>query len=781
MTNRIAIVGIGAALGGTDSLESFEQKLYDGDFSEKSISYENDTRSAPDFPGTLNRVIGAALKDAAAGATGQKPDEARLPDGAFLPDGNFLIVAGAAALPPGENGFKAYTRESRLIAALDTASHLLVEKKAAAVPVAAIGLAGAGAVVLKLYNRAMQDQDRIYAVIDSMASGPFTESPEVSDISYLEICGQNLKNLFLDAAAVADMFAKGKQTLSCALGSTEHISPNGASPNNNVGLMAGIIKTTLCLYHRYIPAFPQWNPPQDLARWETSPFYVPTVSRPWFSDGQDTRRKAALLLKTETKTGCLVLAEGGSRPPVVGTYLSNAKPFCLPVAGDTRADLADKLGQVGALLEREADLPGFCRKHYLEFARHKNAPYALMLVAGTTDELAKEANFVRQAIPGAFDNKTDIRTPRGSYFNARPLGPKGKVAFVYPGVGSAYVGLGQDLFHMFPGIYAQLGKLVADVGRVLKAKSLYPRTISVYSENQLKTLERVLRQDIMAVSECGIALSVIYTMILAGYFRLIPDMALGYSMGEASMMASLRVWQNPGQLSARLKENSAFKSDLHGELTAVRKSWGLESPGGEKQEQIWESYTLFANRDIVQAEVNRTDRVYLTLINTDSEVVIAGAPEACVRVAEKIGCTYFPLHLDLAIHSEPAYRAYDHLVDLYTLPVEKNSPIKFYSSSCYLPVPLRSKAVAHSIAKAFCDPVDFPKLVNKTWADGARIYIEAGPRQTCSLWINEILAGKEFAAVPLNIKGAGDQHSLARALAQLVGHRAEIDLGCLFE
>jgi len=97
-----------------------------------------------------------------------------------------------------------------------------------------------------------------------------------------------------------------------------------------------------------------------------------------------------------------------------------------------------------------------------------------------------------------------------------------------------------------------------------------------------------------------------------------------------------------------------------------------------------------------------------------------------------------------------------------------------------MPVPLRSKAVAHSTAKAFCDPVDFPKLINKTWEDGARIYIETGPRQTCSLWISEILKEKESVAVPLNIKGTGDQPALTRALAQLVGHRVKVDLACLF-
>ncbi len=90
---------------------------------------------------------------------------------------------------------------------------------------------------------------------------------------------------------------------------------------------------------------------------------------------------------------------------------------------------------------------------------------------------------------------------------------------------------------------------------------------------------------------------------------MIPDMAMGYSMGEASMMASLMVWQNPGQLSRKLRENPAFTSGLTGELTAVRKAWGMEFSDKGDGERFWESYTLIADRDIVQKEVDESKRV----------------------------------------------------------------------------------------------------------------------------------------------------------------------------
>ncbi len=769
MQKSIAIVGIATTFGRTDSLACFERRLYEGDFPATEHALEpGGKRSAEERQAAIESITAAATENA-----GLNPAQAKSAQA-------FTVVAADAGFDLTDNEPAGFATETRLIAALATARQLLADKKAAAVQVAAMGRAGSGAVVLKSFDRAARDQDRIYAVIDTLGPGTVLSADAASTAGYLEICGQNIEALFKGATPLGSSFSNAPQKRACALGRSDYISPDGVGTRHNASLMAGLIKTALGLYHHYIPACPAWTAPANRDLWKESPFYVPNSSRYWFRDKDRAARKAAIVLLSETAGGHLLLSESTSRPPAVGSYLPCAGPFCLPLTGNSPADLTTRLEQVELQLAQKANLPGFCKEQYREFSRNEHAPYALMLVAGTTDAMAREARFIRKMLPGSFDKLADIKTPRGSYFSARPLGSKGKVAFVYPGIGSAYVGLGQDLFHMFPTLAGQLGQLVPDVGQVLKARSLYPRTIAPLSKEQLKTLERRLRNDIMAVSECGIAFSVLYTMIMAGYFKLIPDMALGYSMGEASMMASLGVWENPGRLSRRLRENSAFRKDLHAELSAVRSSWGLEAPAAGEPDKIWESYTLFADRAVVQAEVEQADRVYLTLINTDNEVVIAGDPAACEQIAIKLGCTYFPLHLDLAIHSEPASRVYPDLVELYRLPVVKNSPIKFYSSSCYLPVPLRSKAVAHTIAKAFCDPVDFPRLVRKTWDDGARIYIETGPRQTCSLWINEILKDKPFAAVPLNIKGAGDKPALARAMAQLVGQRVKIDLGCLF-
>jgi acyl transferase domain-containing protein len=77
--------------------------------------------------------------------------------------------------------------------------------------------------------------------------------------------------------------------------------------------------------------------------------------------------------------------------------------------------------------------------------------------------------------------------------------------------------------------------------------------------------------------------------------------------------------------------------------------------------------------------------------------------------------------------------------------------------------------------------VDFPRLIEQVYHDGARIFIEVGSRKFCSNLIEKILKGKDHAVMATNIKGTQDQAAIARVLAKLVSHRVHVDLSPLLE
>jgi PfaB family protein len=414
------------------------------------------------------------------------------------------------------------------------------------------------------------------------------------------------------------------------------------------------------------------------------------------------------------------------------------------------------------------------------FQDRSQAAYALVVVGHTREEILREIEFMQQRIPDAFEKGIELKTPKGSYFTSSPLGGDETVAFVYPGVGSAYVGLGQDLFHLFPEIYDHVSQLTADVGELFKAREIYPRTKDPLTEDEKWKLELRLRGDIRTIAKCGLSFFAVYTMVLRDCFKVTPHYAFGYSQGETGMMTSLGVWTDPLELTEKHTTSPTFRDRLHGELKAVRDYWGLDETGISPHEKIWGAYTLQAAPAIVSEEIQKEERVYLTMVNTQDEVVIAGDPESCSRVIKRLRCKHYPLGLRLALHADPARLEYDRLVDLYTLPVNEKPQIRFYSTSCYKSIPIRSKAIAHSIANAFCHTVDFPRLVNQVYQDGARIFIEIGSRKYCSNLIDKILEEKPHLAIPTNVKGVKDQASLVRIVAQLVSHRVPVDLSPLF-
>jgi len=122
------------------------------------------------------------------------------------------------------------------------------------------------------------------------------------------------------------------------------------------------------------------------------------------------------------------------------------------------------------------------------------------------------------------------------------------------------------------------------------------------------------------------------------------------------------------------------------------------------------------------------------------------------------------------------------------MPVNKRLSTKLYSSSCYLPVPQLSKAIANSIAKCLCDRVDFPRLVNSLYNQGARVFIEMGAGRSLCTWLDKSLQQQQSldgikrlsTSVAINAKGVSDELSYFRAVAKLVSHGVVLDLNNLF-
>ncbi len=165
---------------------------------------------------------------------------------------------------------------------------------------------GAGMVVLKLLDKAIEEGDRIYGIIKGSAvnndggtkvgylapnvdgqTRVIAEALAVADISpdtvnYIEAHGTGTKlGDPIEVTALSQAYHQHiKKTGYCAIGS---VKTNVGHLQMASGIV-GLIKTTLCLYHRQIPASLHFNQPNPQIDFEHSPFYINTELKDWASN-----------------------------------------------------------------------------------------------------------------------------------------------------------------------------------------------------------------------------------------------------------------------------------------------------------------------------------------------------------------------------------------------------------------------------------------------------------------------------------------------------------------
>jgi len=547
----------------------------------------------------------------------------------------------------------------------------------------------------------------------------------------------------------------------CALGS---VSTN---LGNDAPALAALARTALCLYHRVIPATPDWRGPR--APQNNAPFYVAPAPQPWLTEGERMANCTGQMAH-----GGMVLSASPavSAVPVLHAHMAARPFFMFPLAADERdgilalmADLRQQATQ-GMALESLAD------DVQAVYQTRPDARYALALLAHDRDELWRELDFAVKGVEKAFAEGKDWTSPLGSSFTAHPQGPTGKVAFVYPGAFSSYVGMGRDLFQLFPHLHARFAAVTHYASRATGEKLLYPRHLTPPTAADARADEARLHANPTAVLESGASFAILYTSALRDVFGVEPTAALGYSLGEVSMLWALGVWPDGDAGSDAWNTTPLFKTRLFGPQDAVREYWGLEANTDEK---LWCSYIVKAPLEQVKLALEAEPRAYLTIVNEEREAVIAGHPDACAHVIAALNCHALQMSFDAAIHAPAIQSEYPAFVDLFTLPTRPVYGIDFYSAAEYAPLTLERDALAHALAKMTCAPLDFPRLVRTIYDDaGARIFIELGPLGACSRWIDRILGDRPHAAVPINKSGKSDYDSLLPVLAMLTTQRVQM-------
>ncbi len=658
---------------------------------------------------------------------------------------------------------------------------------------------GAGAVVLK---SKIENGDRVYAKIDAVSlvstettkdNNPLAVSCRdafakanitASDIGYVEVCASGISHQ--DDTEIEGLIAAysentEKDLLSCAIGSVKaNIGHTGVAAG-----MASLIKTSLCLYDGYIPPTPKWENPKNLQIWKNSPFYIPTFSRIWTLPKQVKKKYAAINgLGLDNTYAHLILSEVAQTQEANHTYLQKNPYKIYPLAGNSEEEILQQLNLLKTVLTKTTSLEETASKTFTAF-QNRSSQYAIAIVGSNKDELIKEIDRATLGVKNAFSKSIDWRTPNGSYFTAKPLGKTGDVAFVYPGSFNTYIGMGKDLYKLFPKTKYILDRYTSTpvVKELINfSNSLYyPRSLSKLSQTELDILESKLLDNASMMLVSGIIAAIVNTSILQDYFQVKPKVAFGNSLGELSAIFALNIWKDPEAIAKKMHTSDMFASQLSGPMNAVRSYWGLPlSEEKANQDFFWSGYVLLTDAEVVKKAVSAREKVYITHINTPQEVIIAGDNQTCIAVAEELQCHYFPVPSSHVLHCQPMYSQYEEFVNWFDLPIADIPNIDLYSGANCNKISPDDGTLPQKLAKVLCEKVDFPKLVNQVYNNGAKIFIELGGTGLSCRWIREILKDRDNIAIPFNIKGTPDNKVIIRLLAQLLSHRVDLDLSILY-
>lgn len=599
---------------------------------------------------------------------------------------------------------------------------------------------GAGAIVLQKSDQVQQR--KTYATIHKNTK------------KTIENCG--LFELSTNDHIDFNLFASPKSPI--AMGS---VQTNIGNTYAAAGI-ASIIKSALCVSDKFIPAVPNWTAPHEKHNAEKFDIYFPTQSRPWIKGDNEQTRSACVVSNEEQ----WIISETNSvAQPSVNI---NEFPFFFLLKGESEKELLHQLSALDIALNTKENARTLSRQFY-DKTQDKSG-LTMVLLSRSKSQLKKEIAFFQKQLQEKAIQESVIKTPNGSYFTNQPLGHNNSVTYVYPGSATAYPYVGKDLFKTFPGLQDKYESELPNLDQFIWSDYIYPKTQSI-DDSTLSPYDNAI-----ALMSVGVFYSAAYTYILKDIFKVHPDMAMGYSMGEcSSMWYSLGIWDPIN--STVFQDSPIFKDQFAGSLNCLANYWKTDSHTAKDK---WISLILFARKESVMEALKAFPEVFLTFINTPTEIIISGDKTMCYAIAAQLNCRSLPLPFQNVIHHDFCKKEEEGLLKMHNFQLLDYPNTKFYSSVKRDFINLDRNAIAINSTEVCCHTVNFPQSVEDVYQKGARIFIELGANATSTNWIKEILKDKEHLAISLDTKGKSSSSAIASALAMLIAHQVDIDLTSLF-
>ena len=382
---------------------------------------------------------------------------------------------------------------------------------------------------MKLLNQALEEDDHIYAVIKGSAinnDGSFKVGYTAPSVDgQTKVISDALANANLDASTITYVEAHGTGT---ALGDPIEIaaltqafrkntSENGfcaiGSVKSNMGHLievagiSGLIKTVLALKHKKLPPSLHFNRPNSSIDFDNSPFYVNTTLSEWKTTGI-SRRAGVSSFGIGGTNAHIVLEEAPKTTKTSKHTLELKRPLhILTLSAKSDKALQELVQRYVNYLQSQAEIPlaDIC---FTANTGRKHFKHRLSVVAASNSQLREQLAHFSQLTVGVV-NKQE-----------KPA----KIAFLFTGQGSQYVGMGLQLYKTQPTFRQTLDHC----DEILRAYLEKPLLDILYPDNDASSTvldETAYTQPALFAVEYALAK-------LWQSWGIEPDVVMGHSVGE---------------------------------------------------------------------------------------------------------------------------------------------------------------------------------------------------------------------------------------------------------
>ncbi len=569
---------------------------------------------------------------------------------------------------------------------------------------------GATAFVLKRHEDALRNGDKIYALIKGIgvasAGGCDVKPDQSAMINAIQHACSDAQS-HLDAIDLVS-YATGTNDVDIPVLQKELVNKFRLGHSGAANGLMSVVSTISALHNSIVPGD------------------IDSKARYWLKDRIRGPRQA-LVNSTSIDGNCVsVVLEQAHKNKQANVDVKNIKSKLFVVSAENKVELINKIQSL----------------NYLDAIEDNKEKHRAVLLVNNEKELDLARKEAMQAIE---DNKS-IDNGR-CFYSASPLALEGKLAFVYPGSGNHFFGMGQELGVSFPDVLENLN----NENEMLASQFAQGRFWKNDDGKELSHEEVIFAQVWLGTFVSDVVSS----------FDIKPDAVIGYSLGETAGFFSTRTWTARDEMLQRIQQSTLFTEELAGPCTSVQKAWGTDKPID------WALGVINTSADKVKTVLERYEHVYLLIINTPNECVIGGDRTELDQAVKDFNVQYHPLSGVTTVHCEVAKPVEKAYRDLHLFKTTPPKGITFYSGIRGGAYDVTQDSAADSILDQALAPFDYTRVINSAYEDGVRLFIEMGPGASCTRMIGQILGDKRHYAKAICVKGQNDVDNVFQVLSRL--------------